>query len=79
MVQELATQWIQSYPCKNKTSQETEKSLRKFVEPSEKPEIIYTDNSLEFGTTGKTCLGIIGRQYLIDLRRMALLSEQYEE
>ena len=24
VVQDLATQWIQSYPCKTKTSQETE-------------------------------------------------------
>ena len=46
---DLATQWIQSYPCKTKTSQETEKSLQKFLEPSEKPKVIYTDNSLEFG------------------------------
>ena len=30
VVQELATQWIQSYPCKTKTSQETERSLQKF-------------------------------------------------
>ena len=37
VVQHLATQWIQSYPCKTKTSQETEKSLRKFREPSQKP------------------------------------------
>ena len=29
------TRWIQSYPCKKKTSQETEKDLRKFLEPSE--------------------------------------------
>ena len=36
VVQELATQWIQSYPCKNTNSQETEKSLRTFLEPSEK-------------------------------------------
>ena len=25
VVQDLATQWVQSYPCKTKTSQETEK------------------------------------------------------
>ena len=50
VVQDLATQWIQSYPCKTKTSQE--KSLRKFLEPSEKPKVIDTDNSLEFG---KSC------------------------
>ena len=35
--------------AKPKTFQETERSLRKFLEPSEKPEAIYTDNSLEFG------------------------------
>ena len=49
MLQDLATQWIQSYPCKAKTSRETEKSLRKFLEPFEKPKVIYTDSSLEFG------------------------------
>ena len=37
VVQDLATQWIQSYLCETKTSQETERSLRKFLEPSEKP------------------------------------------
>ena len=30
VVQDLATQWIQAYPCKTKTSQETQKSLQKF-------------------------------------------------
>ena len=55
---------------KKKTSQETEKCLRKFLGPSEKPKVIYTDNALEFG---KSC------QHLINLRRMALLSERYAE
>ena len=49
VVQDLATQWIQSYPFKTKTSQETQKSLQKFLEPYRKPKVIYTDNSLEFG------------------------------
>ena len=49
VVQDLATQWIQSYPCKTKTSQETQKSVVKFLEPTRKPKVIYTDNSLEFG------------------------------
>ena len=49
LVQDLATQWIQAYPCKNKTSQETQRSLQKFLEPERKPKVIYTDNSLEFG------------------------------
>ena len=48
MVQDLATQWNQSFPCKTKTSQETQRSLQKFLEPDRKPKVIYTDNSLEF-------------------------------
>ena len=52
VVQDLATQWSQSYPCKMKTSQEMEKGLRKFLAPSQKPKVSYTDNSLEFG---KSC------------------------
>ena len=34
VVQDLATQWIQSYLCKTTTSQETQKSLQKFLEPT---------------------------------------------
>ena len=49
VAQDLATQWIQAYPCKTKTSQETPRSLQKFLEPDRKPKVIYTDNSLEFG------------------------------
>ena len=40
VVQDLATQWIQAYPCKNKTSQETLRSLQKFLEPERKPKVI---------------------------------------
>ena len=36
---------------KLKTSQETQKRLMKFLEPTRKPKVIYTDNSLEFGTS----------------------------
>ena len=49
VVQDLATQWIQSYPCKTKTSQETQRSLQKFLEPNRKTKVIFSDNSLEFG------------------------------
>ena len=53
VVQDLATQWLLSYPCKTKTSQETQKkSPMKFPEPTRKPKVIYTDNSSEFG---KSC------------------------
>ena len=49
---DLATQWNQSGSCKTQTSQETERTLRKFLEQSEKPKVIYTGSSLEFG---KSC------------------------
>ena len=49
VVQDLTTQWIQSYPCKAKTSQETQRSLQKFLGANRKPKVIYTDNALEFG------------------------------
>ena len=49
VVQDLATQWIQAYPCATETLQETQRSLQKFLEPDRNPKVIYTDNSLEFG------------------------------
>ena len=49
VVQDLATQWIQPFQCTTKTSQETEKSLQKFLEPTRKPKVIYTHSSLEIG------------------------------
>ena len=49
VVQDSATQWIQSYPCRSTTSQETQRSMQKFLEPERKPKVIYTDNSFEFG------------------------------
>ena len=51
VVQDLATQWIQSYPSRTKTSQKTQRNLQKFVflKPTRKPKVIYIDNSLEFG------------------------------
>ena len=38
--------WLQSYPCKTKTSQETQKNLMKLLDPTWKPKVSYTDNSL---------------------------------
>ena len=48
VVQDLATQWIQSYPCKTKSAQETQRNLRTLYHPEENPGSLYTDNSLEF-------------------------------
>ena len=53
VVQDLATQWLQSYPCKTKKLfRRTKKNLMQFLEPTRKPKVIYTDDSLEFG---KSC------------------------
>ena len=51
VVQDLALQWIQSYLCKQKIPRRP-RNLMKFLEPTRKPKVIYTDNSLEFG---KSC------------------------
>ena len=49
VVQDLATQWNQSHPCKVESSNETERSLSKFLEPSHRPKAVCTDNSMDFG------------------------------
>ena len=49
--------WCRTWPpngssrirAKKKTSQETQRSLQKFLEPDWKPKVIYTNNSMEFG------------------------------
>ena len=79
VVQDLATQWIQAYPCKNKTSHETQRSLQKFLEPERKPKVIYTDNSLEFGKACEDLHGIIARLHHTDRRLMVLPKEQCAE
>ena len=38
-----------SKSVQKQTSQETQRSLQKFLEPDRKPKVMYTDNSLEFG------------------------------
>ena len=42
VVQDLATQWIQSYPCKTKTSQETQRSLQSGGKSTLRKHSIYT-------------------------------------
>ena len=79
VVQDLATQWIQSYPCKTTTSQETQRSLQKFLEPNRNPKVIYTDNSLEFGKACEDLPGIIVRRHHTDQKQMGLLKEQCAE
>ena len=82
VVQDLATQWIQSYPCKTKTSsQETQRSLQQFLEPDRKPKVIYTDQLIPWNSAKpvKISPGIIARLHHTDQRQMGLLKEQCAE
>ena len=74
VVQDLATQWIHTYPYKNKTLQETQRRLHKFQDPERNPKVIYTDNSLAKHV--KISPGIIARLHHTDRRLMELLKEQ---
>ena len=73
-----ATQWIQAYPCKNKTSQETQRSLPKFLEPHSKPKVIYNDNFLGAKFV-KIFPGIIVRRHYRDQKQIGMLKEQCAE
>ena len=80
VVQDLTTQWIQSYPCKTKTSQETLRSLQKFfLEPNGKPKVINTDNPKNWANLVKIHFGIIVLQHRTDRKLMGLLREQCAE
>ena len=79
VVQDLAIQWIQSHPCKTKTSQETEKNLRTFREPSQRTKVIYTNDSLEFGKSCEEYHGIIEHLHLTDQKQAELQKELYVE
>ena len=50
VVQDLATQWIQAYPCqKQNFTKKPREVCKSSWNPNRKPKVIYTDNSLEFG------------------------------
>ena len=69
--------WIEACPCRMKNSTETKRSSTKFLKLSEKPEVIYTENSLQFGKLVMNYIGNTTRLHLIVLRQIALLIEQY--
>ena len=77
VVQDLATQWIQAYPCKNKTSQETQRSLQKFLEPDRKSFALTVPwNSAKLV---KISPGIIARLHHTNQKQMVLPKEQCAE
>ena len=80
VVQDLTSQWIQSYPCKTKPSKETEKSLQKSFSSrlKSRTSFILTIH-WNLANPAKTYHGIIVRQHSIDSRRMAQLKERDED
>ena len=69
VVQDLATQWIQSFPCKTQTSQETQRSLRSLKSFT----LTIPWNSAKLV---KISPGIIARPHHTDQKQMGLLKEQ---
>ena len=70
VVQDLETHWLQSYPCKTKTSQETKKSQLKLYA------LTVPWNS---ASPVRNYPGIIVRQHRTDRKRLGLLREQCAE
>ena len=61
-----------SYPCTTETSQETMKSLQKFLESKASAKVIYADNALELGNACEDFQRFIVRQGLIVPRQFVL-------
>ena len=80
VVQDLTTQWIQSYPCKTKIIQETQKSFQKFLESTRKLKVIvHRQFFVVWAKSVKVCRRIIVRRHHTDRKQMRLLTEQCAE
>ena len=79
VVQDLATQRIRSYSCKTETSQETEKSRQKFLDPSQKPKVFLLTIHWNVVNIVKNYHGIIEPLHLIDQKQTELQNELYDE
>ena len=79
VVQDLATQWLQSYLCKTKTFQETQKSLQKFLEPTRNHKSLTLTIPENLAKLVKIFPGIIVRKHLTVQKQMGLLRERYAE
>ena len=79
VVQDLATQWIQYYPCEKQEFAGNVEDLRKFRESSQKLED-FSDNLLDFLKNLSTKYhGIIERPRLIRQKRTELQNDLYDE
>ena len=76
VVQDLAFQWIQAYPCKNKTSQEPREACKSSWNPKKSFTLTIPWNSAKLV---KISPGIIARLHHTDRRLMVLQKEQCAE
>ena len=72
IVQDVPTQWIQAYPCKSKTSQDT-------IDLKASPKEILQTTQWNLAKLVKISSGIIARPLLIDQRPMVLRKEQCDK
>ena len=79
VVQDPATQWIQAYPCKTKTSQQTQRSLQKFLDPKGILKSFTLTIPWNSAKLVKISPGIVARLHHADRRLMGLLKEQCAE
>ena len=67
VVQDLATQWIQSYPCKTKLLRKHKRSLQKFLEPNRKSKAFTLTIPWNLAKLVKIFPGIIARRHTTQL------------
>ena len=79
VVRDLANQWLQPNPCETKTSQETQKRLLKFSEPTRNQKSFTLTTPQHLASLVKNYPGIIARQHHTDQKRMGLQREQCAE
>ena len=76
VVQDLTTQWIQAYPCKNKTSQDPKEACKSSWNPRGNQKSFTLTIPWNSAKLVKISPGIIGRPHHTDRRLMGLLNEQ---
>ena len=79
VVQDLATQWIQAYPCKTKTSQELKEACKSSWSPIGSQKSFTLTIPWNSANLVMISPGIIARQHHTDRRLMGLLKEQCAE
>ena len=76
VVQDLATQWIQAYPCKNKTSQETQGACKSSWSRIRSLKSFTLTIPWNLAKLVKIFPGIIVRRHHTDQKQMGLLKEE---